>query len=291
MSKPKLNPLAMVSLLMLALLACQISINPGSNTEKIVFPTAIVATQAGGNEQPQVVQPTQTIDTGPALTLTPSATPLPCNKPKFQYETIPDNSAFDPGESFLKTWTVRNDGTCTWDSSYRFVFMEGNQMGGPSSIGLPKVVAPGDTVTLSINLTAPAANGSYTGTWRLKSGSGETFGNYWAKIIVGTPPAAFAVTSVTVSAEHVNIEGTCPQSFHLGADITTNGAGNVSFWFMRSDGSISAASTINFAAAGTKFVTSSWSLGATGNYWAKLYIDNPNHQEFGQVNLHLTCTP
>ena len=164
-------------------------------------------------------------------------------------------------------------------------------MGGPSSINLPKVVAPGDSVTISINLTAPSSDGSYTGVWRLKSGSGELFGNYWAKIIVGSPPAAFAVTSVNVSAEHVNIEGTCPQSFHLGADITTNGAGNVSYWFIRSDGSISAASTINFAAAGTKLVTSNWSVGATGNYWAKVYIDNPNHQEFGPVNLHLTCTP
>lgn len=289
MSKRSIRILTLVSILMLSLLACEISINTNKAEEKVVIPTVVVITQPGGDVQPPIVQPTNTVTA--TLSLTPSATPLPCNRPKFQSETIPDGTSFDAGDGFTKSWTIRNDGTCTWDSSYRFVFTEGSQMGGPSSISLPKVVAPGETVTISISLTAPATNGSYKGTWRLKSGAGELFGNYWAQIYVGPPPAAFAVTSVTVQAEHTTIEGTCPQTFHLGANITTNGAGNVSYWFMRSDGSISAASTINFAAAGTKFVSSNWSLGVTGDYWAKLYIDNPNHQEFGPVYLHLTCTP
>lgn len=291
MSKRSIRILAFVSILMLSLLACEISINTTKADEKIVIPTAVIVNQSGGDVQPPVVQPTNTV--AATLSLTPSATPLPCNRPKFQSETIADGTSFDAGDVFTKSWTIRNDGICTWDSSYRFVFTEGSQMGGPSSISLPKVVAPGETVTISISLTAPASNGSYKGTWRLKSGAGELFGNYWAQIYVGPPPAAFAVTSATVSAEHTTIEGACSptQTFHLGANITTNGAGDVSYWFIRSDGTISAASTINFAAAGTKFVTSNWSLGVTGNYWAKLYIDKPNHQEFGPVNLKLTCTP
>ena len=289
MSKRSVQIMAVISILILTQLACKISINPSASSDKIIFPTAISITQSGGNGQQTVSQPTNTVSS--SITQTPSATPLPCNRPKFQSETIPDNTSFDAGDAFTKSWTIRNDGTCPWDSSYRFVFTEGSQMGGPTSVSLPKVVAPGEMVTISLSLTAPAANGLYSGIWRFKSGSGEIFGNYWAKIFVGPPPAAFAVTSVNVSAEHSTIEGVCPQSFHLGAGITTNSPGNVSFWFTHSDGSISAASTINFAAAGTKFVSSSWSVGTSGDYWAKVYIDNPNHQLMGQVNLHMTCTP
>jgi len=32
-------------------------------------------------------------------------------------------------------------------------------------------------------------------------------------------------------------------------------------------------------------------ISATGDYQARLYIDNPNHQWFGTVNFHVNCTP
>ena len=39
-----------------------------------------------------------------------------------------------------------------------------------------------------------------------------------------------------------------------------------------------------------KNVAYDWNLGASGNYWVKLYINNPNHQYFTPVNITLTCT-
>jgi len=116
-----------------------------------------------------------------------TATPRPCNKPNFQSETIPDNSEFDPGDTFTKTWTVRNDGTCTWTTDYSFVFISGDQMGGASSKTFSSKVEPGDTVTLGLDLTAPSDDGTYSGTWKIKSDDGEKFGNYWTTIIVGEP--------------------------------------------------------------------------------------------------------
>ena len=286
-----------ISAPLLIQLACGITINPGGEQVVIPLETSVVLTIAAlpagkpANPQVVVINPTATLPLlSPQINQTPSATPLPCNKPQFISETIPDNTTFNPNQYFVKTWTVRNNGICTWDGSYHFIYIEGTQMNGPTSMNLPKVVVPGDTVTISLSLKAPSANGSYTGVWRFQSGSGEIFGNYWAKISVGVPAPPFAVTGVYLSAEHPGIEGTCPQSFHIGADITVNGPGTVTYWFQHSNGTISAASSVTFTAAGTKMVTESWSRNATGSYWAKIYINTPNHQWFGQVNLHLTCS-
>jgi hypothetical protein len=39
--------------------------------------------------------------------LEPTTTPSPCTKPDFQNETILDNTVFEPGDIFMKTWTIR----------------------------------------------------------------------------------------------------------------------------------------------------------------------------------------
>jgi hypothetical protein len=49
--------------------------------------------------------------------------------------------------------------------------------------------------------------------------------------------------------------------------------------------------TLTYSAAGSKTVSGTWELNTTGDYWVKLYIDEPNHQLFGQLDLSLTCTP
>src|SRR5205085_2302887 len=41
----------------------------------------------------------------------------------FVSETIPDNTTEPAGQSFTKTWTVRNTGTTTWDSSYSLQYV------------------------------------------------------------------------------------------------------------------------------------------------------------------------
>ena len=73
-----------------------------------------------------------------------------CNRSKFVKETIPDHTVFAPGEKFQKTWTVRNDGSCTWGAGYTFRFTQGTRMGGPKSITLDRDVKPGETYTFEI---------------------------------------------------------------------------------------------------------------------------------------------
>ncbi len=107
--------------------------------------------------------------------------------------TVPDGTSFAPGTAFTKTWRLKNIGTCTWTTSYALVFVSGSQMGAPSVINLPSSVAPGATVDLSVNMTAPATSGSYRGYWQLRNASGVLFGigtyankSFWVDIKVST---------------------------------------------------------------------------------------------------------
>jgi len=107
-----------------------------------------------------------------------------CDRAAFVSETIYDNTVFNAGDTFVKSWTLHNIGQCTWHSSYRLVFTSGTAMGGASAYALPYDVPPGGTVTLSITLTAPSSYGTYRGNWALENASGYRFANFWVQIYV-----------------------------------------------------------------------------------------------------------
>ncbi len=146
--------------------------------------------------QPAVV-PTNT-PPPPAPTHTPApptatSVAIPCNRAEFVKDvTIPDGTEMAPGTEFVKTWRLRNNGRCTWDSSYDLVFHDKNSMGGPAVVQLTKnTVEPGETVDVSVTLKAPNAPGEYEGDWMLRSGDNVIFGLgakgdkfFWVKIKV-----------------------------------------------------------------------------------------------------------
>ena len=301
MVKNRLAIVLVLTSLILVQLACGITINTGGEQVSIPIETSIAMTIAAlpagkpANPQGVVVNPTATLPSSPPQqdTPTPSPTPLPCNWAKLVSETVADGTSININANFNKSWRIMNIGTCTWNTHYRIVFYSGNNLGGPTTKNFSKNVAPGETIDLILPLKVPASIGTYKGYWHLYGDDNLDFTQskgFWVSINAVSPVGPFAVTSVHVSAEHETIEGTCPLSFHVGADITVNSPGTVTYWFQHSDGSISAASSVTFAAAGTKLVAENWSRNATGNYWAKIYIDKPNHQWFGPVNLHLTCS-
>ena len=110
-------------------------------------------------------------------TNTPSTPVSTCDKAAFVTDvTVPDGTVFAPGTDFTKTWRLKNVGTCTWNTSYTLVFLNGEQMGGPSSVNFPGTFAPGQTADLSVTLKAPNTAGTYRGFWMLKNASGTLFG-------------------------------------------------------------------------------------------------------------------
>lgn len=130
------------------------------------------------------------------LSVTATKTPVPCNRASFVKDvTYADNTEVPAGTTFTKTWRLKNNGSCTWTSGYVLLFDGGDQMGAPATSTVTGgTVAPGETVDISVNLTAPANPGTYQGKFKLRSPNNVVFGinaggqgSFWVKIVVPNP--------------------------------------------------------------------------------------------------------
>ena len=129
--------------------------------------------------------------------------PLPVNDSLMVSETVADGTAVQPGETFTKTWTLKNTGNTTWTAAegYALISVGGTQMSQDTSAALAsgEAIAPDAVKTWSVSLTAPTAPGSYTHNWRMAQ-SGTQFGaGLTASITVGAKNDAQLV-SETVPA-------------------------------------------------------------------------------------------
>ena len=174
---------------------------------------------------PPTPTPTSTLPTS-----TPTVAPSSCDKVQFISDvTVPDGTTFAPGAAFTKTWRLKNVGSCTWSTSYQLVFYSGEQMSGPSALNFPQTVAPGQTVDITVSLTAPTAAGSYRGYWMFKNANGALFGigalsnkPWWVDIRVsGTVTATPTVTGTAPSPTPTNTPqySTCDKAQFI-ADVT-----------------------------------------------------------------------
>jgi hypothetical protein len=137
----------------------------------------------------------------PAGTTTPTTTTVPTNNP-FETQptqvlcddadldlatvdvTVPDGTQMSPGQDFVKTWKIRNSGSCTWGSGYTPIFAFGEKMSGIAE-PLTGATAPGEEVEISVRFKAPTDTGEFTSTWRMANASNVPFGkNFFVKIVV-----------------------------------------------------------------------------------------------------------
>lgn len=85
------------------------------------------------------------------------------------------------GQRYDVTIKMRNNGGNTWTTAggYRLVSQTptGNTFWGFSEVPLPHPVAPGDEVTFSFTVTAPATPRNYRFEWRMTKGSAG-FGSF-----------------------------------------------------------------------------------------------------------------
>ena len=188
---------------------------PATNIETIAAQTiAAQQTILAGTSQPTITPAPVTVlpiattlppaPTDTAAPGAPTSTPIPiathtpatpCNRAAFVADvTVPDDSQFRPGDTFVKTWRLKNTGTCTWNTNYALVFSEGDKMGDTVEVPLNTTVAPNQTVDLSVSLTAPNDLGTYQGDWLLRDDKGVTFGigeqankAFWVRIKVTLP--------------------------------------------------------------------------------------------------------
>ena len=87
----------------------------------------------------------------------------------------PDGTYVAPGSTFTKTWRIRNVGTQAWTTQTQLVYVAGDPMNA-YNVYIPYYVAPGNTVDVSVRLTAPTYGGTVSGQWMLQAPDGTTFG-------------------------------------------------------------------------------------------------------------------
>ncbi len=88
---------------------------------------------------------------------------------------VPDDTDMSPGQDFLKTWRVRNAGSCPWGEGYELVYAGyANEMAGQAQ-PIAQVVQPGQEVEVSVQFTAPEAIGEYLSAWQMSNPAGVTF--------------------------------------------------------------------------------------------------------------------
>lgn len=229
-----------------------------------------------------------------AAIVMPTATSLPAYRvTNVQDITVPDNTVFKPGETFTKTWRLTNGGGTTWSPDFKLIFYSGDQMGA-TAVTLGRSVVPNDTVDISVNLTAPSTPGTYQGNFMMQTSSSNLFGigpaannAFWVKIAVQT---FFQVTGATVTASPASFSGSCPGTVNLTATITATGAGTVTYHFVTSTGNSSTYSMSFSKAATSTSDTVSWPVTSSTPLTVHIFIDSPNHQDFPEITIPVTCS-
>jgi hypothetical protein len=148
--------------------------------------------------------PTPSLPTEPAETSAPQATSTATGQPLVQVTNaegtsfalcdslafvadvnVPDGTSMSPGQDFLKTWRVKNTGSCPWGAGYKLVYAGyADDMSGQFQ-PLTEVVQPGQEVEVSVQFTAPDAADQYLSAWQMSNPTGVTFPEIiFVKIIV-----------------------------------------------------------------------------------------------------------
>ncbi|MFZ2095105.1 MAG: NBR1-Ig-like domain-containing protein [Anaerolineales bacterium] len=185
----------------------------------IVMPSPTTGEAAATSTSPVVILPTNTalpstntplpptntpLPTSTSVPSTATQTPIPCDRAQFIKDiTVPDNTEIGAGTTFVKTWQLKNNGSCTWTSGYSLVFYNGDAMSGPASAPITNgTVPPGSTIDISVTLIAPTTPGTYKGNWRLRNAGGALFGlgaaadeSFWVQIKSVAPTATPSPTS------------------------------------------------------------------------------------------------
>ncbi len=90
--------------------------------------------------------------------------------------TIPHDTVVPLGQSFDKTWRVRNTGNVAWGVGYKLTQVDGAKMTNTTEIDLPPTIV-GDTADITMPFTAPARAITAYSDFRFKDPQGNLFGN------------------------------------------------------------------------------------------------------------------
>ena len=291
------------------------SCGPDTSTQDATIQTAVAMTVAA--QHITEIPPTETeaanvIPTKTPVEITPFAllptfTPgapsssgqLECAHASLVSETIVDGTIFKPGEQFTKTWEITNTSNCVWDTNYKIIFWDGNILGGGYVYNLPQAVGPGQTVPISLVLTAPTDDGRYRSEWKLQTPDQLNFGvgylnaAFYTEIEVSSSSKPnYAIASVETSFTRDPQFG-CPANtlIKVYAKVATNGPVEFTYHWDQKDGNNSKDFTVYIDSATTKTFVREWKFGRAntqGPKWISFVITEPSRQVH-TVDFEFVC--
>lgn len=105
--------------------------------------------------------------------------------------TIPDGSQVKTGSTFVKTWRIKNSGKVRWQQRYlvRLTPLGNGLCHSVEKISVPHT-APGQSVDLSVEFTAPTIPGSCRTDWKMTDSAGT--------LMFPDHPALFSIVQVVL---------------------------------------------------------------------------------------------
>lgn len=98
---------------------------------------------------------------------------------------VPDNTVMSPGQDFIKTWRVKNNGICEWGAGYVLAYAGYSEQMSGQFVALTDVVQSGEEVEVSVQFKAPSQAGTYLSAWQMRNPAGVTFEEIiFVKIVV-----------------------------------------------------------------------------------------------------------
>ena len=92
-------------------------------------------------------------------------------------ETYEDDTVLTGNKTFTKTWTLKNTGTTTWDSSYKLSYISGILSTDKQAVAISGTVAPNELFTFSVPMKTPEAqetDQTYSDYWKFVNPEGDT---------------------------------------------------------------------------------------------------------------------
>ena len=189
-----------IGLCLLILSACSSQPTPPPAPTSLPSPTeqemaSTAAPTVTDVSQPPTAQSTPTVGTPTVCVDSAESVEWLRDDMPYNFVEVTQNKPVPPNGYFTMTFTLRNSGTCTWDSSYAITFESGYRMSQQEKypvIAEGETVAPGGTITIHIVMVAPPKTGGHQGIWQLQSRDGVLLKlNVFVKVDKGTysPPA------------------------------------------------------------------------------------------------------
>lgn len=114
----------------------------------------------------------------------------------------------------------------------------------------------------------------------------------------GAPPKALddtgsikapIIIKASLSADPSSYTGPCPATITFKGKISASRPAVVQYRFIRNDGAIAPVKTLTFSAAGSKSVSTTWTLGRDYTGWEAIKVISPVEVESNKANFSIQC--